>query len=152
MDTALPPATIRSLAATDRRDWDRLWTGYLAFYDTTLPAAVFDATFARLTGDDPNLHGLIAESGGRAVGLAHHVFHDHCWKPEGVVYLQDLFVDPGCRGTGLGRALIEAVYARADAAGRPSVYWLTQDFNATARHLYDRVGRVSPFIRYVRPT
>jgi len=47
--------------------------------------------------------------------------------------------------------LIEAVYQAADANGTPSVYWLTQDFNTTARQLYDRIGVLSPFIRYNRP-
>jgi hypothetical protein len=42
------------------------------------------------------------------------------------------------------------VYAEADAAGCPIVYWLTQDFNATARRLYDRVAHVTPFIKYQR--
>ncbi|MEO0360551.1 MAG: GNAT family N-acetyltransferase, partial [Pseudomonadota bacterium] len=63
---------------------------------------------------------------------------------------QDLYVDETVRGTGAGRALIEAVYAAADAAGAPSVYWLTQDFNHTARQLYDRIATVTPFIRYNR--
>ena len=54
------------------------------------------------------------------------------------------------RGGGVGRALIEAVYAAADANGTPAVYWLTQDFNETARLLYDRVAQVTPFIRYNR--
>jgi GNAT superfamily N-acetyltransferase len=50
----------------------------------------------------------------------------------------------------VGRALIEAVYAAADRKGSPAVYWLTQDFNASARKLYDRIGRVTPFIKYQR--
>ena len=57
---------------------------------------------------------------------------------------------PDARGTGAGRALIEAVYAEADAAGTPNVYWLTQEFNVIARRLYDRVGRATPFVKYVR--
>ncbi|MCZ7597268.1 MAG: GNAT family N-acetyltransferase, partial [Gammaproteobacteria bacterium] len=40
----------------------------------------------------------------------------------------------------------------ADANGSPAVYWLTQEFNHTARNLYDRIGRVTPFIKYVRPS
>ena len=93
----------------------------------------------------------MAEQDGQLLGLTHYLFHRHCWKIEEVCYLQDLYVAPEARGTGLGRALIEAVYAAADAAGAPAVYWLTQDFNHEARQLYDRVARVSPFIRYNRP-
>jgi GNAT superfamily N-acetyltransferase len=68
-----------------------------------------------------------------------------------VCYLQDLYADPAVRGTGIGRKLIEAVYAAADAAGAPAVYWLTQDDNATGRRLYDRVGQLTNFIKYQRP-
>ena len=50
----------------------------------------------------------------------------------------------------MGRALIEAVYQAADAAGAPGVYWLTQDFNTDARRLYDRIGVLTPFIKYSR--
>jgi len=50
----------------------------------------------------------------------------------------------------VGRALIEAVYEAADERGAPSVYWLTQDFNETARVLYDRVANLTPFIKYQR--
>ena len=142
---------IRAVEAGDRADWGRLWRGYLAFYETELPEEVYDTLFARLMApgaDGP--FGLLAEADGRPVGLVHYLYHLHCWRPEGVVYLQDLFVAPGRRGLGAGRALIEAVYAAADAAGRPFVYWTTQEFNATARVLYDRVGVVTPFIKYAR--
>ena len=84
------------------------------------------------------------------MGLVHYIFHSHGWRLEQVTYLQDLYVAPEARGTGAGRALIEAVYAAADAAGAPNVYWLTQGSNTTARLLYDRVGRLTPFVKYVR--
>lgn len=137
--------------AQDRPEWARLWTAYLAFYETTLPEQIFETHFGRLLGDDPqDFNGLLAVSDGKPIGLAHYLFHRHGWSIENACYLQDLYVDPETRGTGAGRALIEAVYAKADAAGAPSVYWLTQDFNATARQLYDRVGELTPFIKYKR--
>ncbi len=143
--------TIRPLTAGDRAEWARLWAGYLEYYQTSVPEAVYDSTFARLLGDDPqDFNGLLAEVDGRPVGLVHYLFHRHNWKIENVCYLQDLYADPSVRGQGVGRALIEAVYAAADANGTPAVYWLTQDFNETARRLYDRVAQVTPFIRYNR--
>ena len=142
---------IRHLRAEDRSDWQRLWTGYLDFYETSVPPETYDSTFARLLpGGDPDMACRLALVGGRPVGLVHFIFHKHCWRPEGVCYLQDLYAEPEARGRGIGRALIEAVYAVADARGRPSVYWLTQEFNATARQLYDRIGEATPFIKYVR--
>lgn len=142
---------VRPVEARDQAEWRRLWTGYLEFYETSVPEDVYQTYFARLLGDDPqDYHGLVAEQDGRLVGLTHYLFHRHGWKIENVVYLQDLYVDPETRGTGAGRALIEAVYAAADAAGCPSVYWLTQDFNATARQLYDRIANLTPFLKYQR--
>lgn len=142
---------IRALQPEDEAQWRRLWTGYLSFYQTTVPEPVYASTFARLLGDDPqDFSALVAEADGQLLGLTHYLFHRHAWRIENVCYLQDLYVDPAARGLGLGRKLIEAVYARADAAGAPQVYWLTQDFNHEARQLYDRIAKVSPFIRYNR--
>ncbi len=144
--------SVRGLQAGDEAEWRRLWTQYLAYYESGAPAEVFQDTFRRLLSEDPwEFRGLVAEGeSGRLVGIAHFLFHRHCWKIENVTYLQDLFVEPATRGSGAGRALIEAVYAAADAAGAPSVYWLTEEFNSTARLLYNRVGRSTPFIKYSR--
>ncbi|MEO1200616.1 MAG: GNAT family N-acetyltransferase [Pseudomonadota bacterium] len=54
------------------------------------------------------------------------------------------------RGGGVGRALIEAVSDAANARGVSRVYWQTQEFNATARALYDKVATLTPFRVYER--
>lgn len=142
---------VRALTRADRDVWAVLWTDYLTFYESSVEAAVYDSTFDRLLGTDPqDFNALVYELDGEVVGLVHYLFHRHAWKIERVCYLQDLYVSPQARGTGAGRALIEAVYAAADAANSPNVYWLTQDFNETARQLYDRIGTLSPFIKYQR--
>ncbi|MBO9397391.1 GNAT family N-acetyltransferase [Shimia sp. R9_2] len=143
---------IRPLERSDHDDWRRLWTAYLTFYESSVAEEVYVSTFARLLGDDPqDFSCLVAEKGGVLVGLTHYLFHRHAWRVENVCYLQDLYADPEVRGTGVGRKLIEAVYAAADAKDAPAVYWLTQEFNTTARQLYDRIGKVTPFIKYQRP-
>ena len=142
---------IRPVEADDEVRWRRLWTAYLAFYETTLPEEVYAATFSRLVGGAPNEYrGLIAVLDGKPVGLAHYLFHRSCWHIDDVCYLQDLFADPEVRGQGIGRALIEAVYERAREEGSKEVYWMTQEFNSTARKLYDRIAVKTPFIVYQR--
>lgn len=142
---------IRSLRAEDEPQWRRLWTGYLEYYESSVSEEIYRSSFARmLSQQDNEFRGLIAVLDGKPVGLVHYLFHRHGWKIENVCYLQDLYVDKTIRGTGAGRALIEAVYARADEAGCPSVYWLTQHFNEVGRQLYDRIGKQTPFIVYNR--
>ncbi len=142
---------VRPLRSGDESDWRRLWTLYLEFYESAVNEDVYATTWQRLLSGMPGeFRGLIALQEGHAVGITHYLFHRHAWKVENVCYLQDLYVDAEVRGSGLGRALIEAVYAAADDAGSPSVYWLTQHFNEPGRRLYDRVGKLTPFIQYDR--
>lgn len=143
--------TIRPLTREDHADWSCLWQAYLTFYETTLPDTTTDVLFERLLGDDSrDFTCLLAVADHRPVGLVHYVFHRNSWVTEEVCYLQDLYVAPETRGTGAGRSLIQAVYDAADAQNAASVYWMTQEYNSTARHLYDRVANVTPFIKYKR--
>lgn len=142
---------VRPMTMADKSEWRRLWTAYLVFYDSSVPEDVYQTTFARLIDPDYTARcAFIAELDGRAVGLVHAIWHGHNWRIEDVCYLQDLYADPEVRGKGVGRALIQAVYAEADRRGTPAVYWMTQEFNTTARQLYDRIAHVTPFIKYSR--
>jgi GNAT superfamily N-acetyltransferase len=142
---------IRLLHHSDFEGWSRLWRGYLEFYETVLGEDIYHTTFGRLI--DPACayqNAFVAGAEGRLIGLVHYIFHAHNWRTEDVIYLQDLYVDPSVRGTGVGRKLIEAVYRAADENETPNVYWMTQDCNTTARQLYDRIGQLTPFIKYQR--
>jgi GNAT superfamily N-acetyltransferase len=142
---------VRPLEAADRAAWAALWEGYLAFYGTARPAAQYDLHFARLLDPaDDCWHGLVAQGPDGLSGLAHVLIHPHGWQPRPTAYLQDLFVAPQGRRTGLGRALMDAVYALADRLDAQGVYWTTQGDNTDARRLYDRVGTRTPFIKYAR--
>ncbi len=144
--------TIRPILASDRAAWGPLFTAYLAFYETSVPDAVYDTSFARLiSGKDNEFKGFIAELDGVAVGLTHFLYHRHMWSEANTCYLQDLYVAPETRGTGAGRKLIEAVHTQAASDGCTTVYWMTQDFNETARKLYDRIATLTPFIKYNKP-
>jgi GNAT superfamily N-acetyltransferase len=145
------PLKIRPLVAEDRADWGQMWSDYLSFYDTDVAPEIYETTFARLINPANRVqNALVAERDGAAVGIVHYIYHAHNWRAEDVCYLQDLYAKEAVRGQGIGRALIEAVYAAADANGTPSVYWMTQDFNENARLLYDRIGTLTPFIKYSR--
>jgi GNAT superfamily N-acetyltransferase len=143
-------ADVRPLGPQDRVAWDSLWQGYLTFYKEALPDEITERTWARLMDPQFDLHGICVLDGSRVVGICHYLFHPSTWSDGPYCYLEDLFVDPDARGSGFGRNLIEAVYVAADARGAGRVYWATQEFNETARKLYDRIATLTPFVQYAR--
>lgn len=143
---------IRPLTESDHRVWERLWVDYNAFYGrrgtTSLPARIGELTWERLLDHAEPVQGLLAEVDGQVVGLAHYLFHRNTIQEGLVCYMQDLFTAPDARGDGVGRALIEAVYDAARAAGSGQVYWHTHHTNAPARALYDTLADDSGFVVY----
>lgn len=141
--------TIRPLQTTDRARWDELFRGYLTFYETELPAATYDETWRRLMSADEDPQGFGAvDDAGTLVGIVHFLYHRSTWDVADKCYLQDLFVAPDHRRGGAGEALMRAVFEAACADGAGEVYWMTQHFNDTALRLYDRIGELTPFIKY----
>lgn len=145
------PISIRPLTAGDHAAWLPLWQGYLAFYETSVTDDVTQTTWSRIVDPTGPIRSFGAfDDRGALIGIVHYLFHPVTWAVSERCYLEDLFVSPAARGTGTGRALIEAVYRAADERGADQVYWLTAETNATARQLYDRLAERTPFIKYRR--
>ncbi|CAN5307501.1 GNAT family N-acetyltransferase [soil metagenome] len=143
---------VRPVAPDDYARWLPLWDGYNAFYGrsgaTALDPAITATTWQRFFDADEPVHALVAERDGELIGLTHYLFHRSTTAIGPTCYLQDLFTRSAARGRGVGRALIEAVYARAQAAGSARVYWQTHESNETAMRLYDQVADRSGFLVY----
>ena len=142
------PVMIRPLSPGDQADWMPLWRGYQSFYKVDIPEEVSEVTWRRLNDPAEPMAGALAWSGTTAVGLVHHIRHRSCWTADDYCYLQDLYVAPELRGTGIGRQLIEYVYALARDQGLNRVYWLTHETNTEAMRLYDRIADRSGFVQY----
>jgi GNAT superfamily N-acetyltransferase len=145
---------IRLVTPNDYAQWERLWQGYNSFYGragaTALASEITQVTWERFFEDTEPVHALVAEVDGYLLGLAHYIFHRSTIMIGPTCYLQDLFTSEAARGRGVGRALIESVYERAQAAGSSRVYWQTHESNQTAMRLYDRVAERSGFVVYRR--
>ena len=143
-------ARISTLSAADRDEWEPLWQAYLTFYATELDALVTGDVFDRLVANT-ELHGAIArDESGKAVGLVHWLTHATTWSVATYCYLEDLFVDPSIRQSGVGSGLIGWVCEWAHANGCDKVYWLTHKDNTTARRLYERLATSTGFVHYER--
>ena len=139
---------IRAVGKDDRAVWEPLWNGYIAFYKATLASGASDVAWQRFHDPDEPMFLLGAYVDGKLTGIVQYLFHRSSWTVGNYCYLQDLFVSEHARGLGVGRALIEAVYAKAKEAGASRVHWLTQTSNAQARILYDQVADDSGFMQY----
>lgn len=141
---------VRDLRASDRAQWEALWAGYLEFYKSSVATEVTDTTFARLLDPNEPMFSLVAEDDGThdLIGMVNCVIHRSTWSQQDYCYLGDLFTAAAARNRGAGRALIQAVYARADELKLARVYWMTHESNETARKLYDQVAQHSGFIQY----
>jgi GNAT superfamily N-acetyltransferase len=147
-----PTVVIRPLQKGDFSSWKSLWDGYNAFYGrsgpTALPDEVIQRTWSRFFDVYEPMRALVAEREGNLLGLAHFLYHRSTIQLGPSCYLQDLFTVEAARGIGVGRALIDAVYACARQAGSPRVYWQTHETNTVAMQLYDKLAEKSGFIVY----
>ena len=153
---------VRPIAAADFDRWLPLWTAYNAFYERVLPDDITRATWSRFFDATEPVNALVAEraradgrdSGSEAapapdiIGIVHYLFHRSTSMLQPTCYLQDLYTLETMRGQGIGRALIEAVYAKAKEFGAGRVYWQTHETNTIAQRLYDRIADRSGFIVY----
>jgi GNAT superfamily N-acetyltransferase len=144
--------TIREVVPGDFSAWSVLWDGYNRFYGregpTALPADITALTWGRFLDPTEPMYALVAEEGGRLLGLTHFLFHRSTTLAGPTCYLQDLFTVSEARRRGIGGQLIEAVCARARQGGATRVYWQTHETNATAMRLYDRVAERTGFVIY----
>lgn len=139
---------VRPLRPEDRAAWEPLWAGYQRFYKVSIAPETTDITWARFHDPAEPMRAFGAFADGRMVGIVHAILHRSCWTIGDYCYLQDLFAAPEARGRGVGRALIEAVYAFAREQGASRVHWLTHETNGEAMKLYDRIADKSGFVQY----
>ena len=142
---------IRELKETDKDRWLELWAGYLKFYKSNLSPEQTEFTWKRLINNEQKMYGFVAENENGVIGFTHCLFRPSTWTETDYCYLEDLFVDPNIRGKGVGRALMNRVVELAKEKNSKRVYWTTQEFNKTARVLYDSITSVSEFVQYRLP-
>ena len=101
------------------------------------------ATVARLL-DDPQTEFLLAAAGEErpAAGVCQLRYRLSVWTGAGDCWLEDLFVEKRARGSGLGRALVEAAFARAGERDCRRIQLDVAETNTTALRLYERLGFV----------
>ncbi|MCZ2859688.1 GNAT family N-acetyltransferase [Blastococcus sp. VKM Ac-2987] len=97
---------------------------------------------ACLFGNSPALHGHVAEVGGRVVGMALWFLNFSTWRGTHGVHLEDLYVQPQHRGTGLGRELLRTLAQVCTDRGYSRLEWSVLDWNTPSIDFYRAAGAV----------
>ena len=146
-------ARIRRITDKDKARWQKLWDGYTRFYEREPDAEITRRTWGRIMDPSSPVHAIVAEDPKHGViGIANYVIHESTSSLAPICYLQDLFVEPGIRGKGVGKQLIDWLIRETRAQGWSRLYWQTRETNYRARGLYDKYTPHSGFLRYVIDT
>jgi ribosomal protein S18 acetylase RimI-like enzyme len=141
--------TITPPRPEDKPDWRRLYEGYATFYKRPMDDAIADRVWGWLNDPAHVLEALVArEASGRVVGLAHFRAMPRPLTGTVAGFLDDLFVDPAFRGSGVGDALIGRLKEIGQERGWTVIRWLTADNNYRARGVYDRWATRTSWITY----
>jgi GNAT superfamily N-acetyltransferase len=93
-----------------------------------------------LFGPAPAVHALVAEHDGAVVGFAVWFLNFSTWEGVHGIYLEDLYVEPAHRGSGLGKALLQALAEIAVERGLARFEWSVLDWNAPSIAFYRSLG------------
>lgn len=141
--------TIAPPTAHDAEDWRRLYDGYADFYQVPMNDQIAEATWSWLLDGSHVMTGLIAKDGqGIAVGLAHFRSMPSPLRGTVVGFLDDLFVEPAARGSGVAGMLMDEIARIGRERGWPLFRWITADDNYRARSLYDKVASKTAWNTY----
>jgi ribosomal protein S18 acetylase RimI-like enzyme len=139
---------IRPVGIGERAQWERLWRGFQTYHEFAVTDETMEVTWARFHDPAEPMYLLGGYLDGKLSGIVQYVFHRSCTTVGDFCFLHNLFVADEARGHGVGRALIEEVYAAAGRHGASRVLWNVLETNTTARTLYDKVAMRSGFIQY----
>jgi ribosomal protein S18 acetylase RimI-like enzyme len=133
----------------DRQQWQALYRGYAEFYQVPMNDEILDTVWGWIHDDDTPFHGLLAkDESDHAVGLMHCRPMPSPLRGAVVGFLDDLFVAPAARGTGVVEELFRALEGLAREQGWPFVRWITAADNDRARAVYDALAEKTHWVTY----
>jgi GNAT superfamily N-acetyltransferase len=132
---------IRAATADDAAQIVAFIAALAAYEKLSHEAKATPADIARdLFGPDPKVFCEIAEWDGKPVGFALWFYTYSTFQGRHGMWLEDLYVDPGMRGKGLGKALLTHLAQRCVAEGLGRFEWWVLDWNEPSIAFYKAQG------------
>ncbi len=139
---------VRDARPDDFPAWRELYRGYADFYEVEQTEEMAERVWGWILDPAHEVRALVAEDDSRLVGIAHYRPFARPLAASTGCYLDDLFVDPAARGSGVADALLTELRSRARANGWSVIRWITAADNATAQRVYDRVAERTMWVTY----
>ncbi|MAC45816.1 MAG: GNAT family N-acetyltransferase [Oceanospirillum sp.] len=141
--------TVSALNLNDREQWEKLYHGYANFYQMPMTQETLDQVWSWIFDPNNRFFALIAkDEWGNGVGLMHYREMPSPLRGAQVGFLDDLFVDPDCRGKGAVDLLFERLKQEAQVQSWPFVRWITAEDNYRGRAVYDRLASKTQWQTY----
>ena len=95
----------------------------------------------KLMNEENGLRVIIAENGGESVGMmTWYTYKIATFSGRRVFYIEDVFIEDGKRGGGIGTALFAEAKRLAEENGCARLEWKCLDWNTSAQNFYDKIG------------
>ena len=138
------PSRVRPAARADGPVICRLIRELAAYENALDNVEITEAGLdAALFGPEPAVFAHVAEYRGVVAGFALWFVNFSTWTGRHGIYLEDLFVSPAVRGSGLGRALLAELAGICVDRGYGRLDWAVLDWNAPALGFYAALGAES---------
>jgi GNAT superfamily N-acetyltransferase len=134
-----PDYVIRPATASDTPAILRLIRG-LAAYEHLEATATEPDLHEALFGPLPRVRAILADIGSGAVGLALFYYTFSTFKARANIFLEDLFIEPAHRGTGIGFDLMRHLAQRAVVENCDRIEWRVLNWNQPSIDFYQRLG------------
>lgn len=142
-------ARITQINANDYNAWHTLWQANCEY---KVSDEVTQTTWSRLCDPDNPVHGLVAWNDRfEMTGLMHYILHPVTGYIKPVAYMQDLYIVPDQRRTGIAQDLVEHLASMGKEQGWPRIYWLVENSNIPAQALYKKMAVKLDFSLYLMP-
>jgi ribosomal protein S18 acetylase RimI-like enzyme len=143
---------VSELSLNDRKDWESLYYGYAEFYQVPMDQNIIDKVWSWIFDLENPFYALIAKDDtGHCIGLMHYRAMPSPLRGKVVGFLDDLYVQPQSRGSGVVNALYQALNKAAADKGWPFVRWITADNNYRGRSVYDKLSKKTAWVTYQMP-
>ena len=140
---------VESLQIDDKEQWRKLYQGYADFYKMPMNEDILDTVWSWIFDKENKFYAIGARSSqGKLVGFMHFREMPSPLRGTLIGFLDDLYVHPEHRGSGMVQSLFKELKSLAQKNDWPYVRWITASDNQRARAVYDKISGTIDFVTY----